>query len=94
MIQLSIDFNVAIDFKSASPINKVTLSGQNKLVFDYLSTGKTINTIQAQELGITALNSRISDLRNKSKIVVYDRFITTSGGSKIKEYSLYEFIKN
>lgn len=83
-----------IDFETASKINKASLTGQNKWVFDYLSTGKTINCFQAQHFGITALNSRISDLRNKSKIIIYDRFITTNGGSKVKEYSLTPFVKN
>lgn len=37
---------------------------------------------------ITALNSRISELRNRFGIKIYDRFIKTSGGSSVKEYSL------
>jgi hypothetical protein len=48
--------------------------------------------MQAQEIGITALNSRISDLRNKSGIQIFDRFITLPGGSKVKEYSLNQFV--
>lgn len=84
---------LTIDFTTRAPINQVQLSGQNKLVYDYLSTGKTLNCFQAQELNITALNSRISDLRNKSKVMIHDRFITTSGGSKVKEYSLKPFSK-
>lgn len=80
-----------IDFTTKAPINQVQLSGQNKLVYDYLNAGKTLNCFQAQELGITALNSRISDLRNRSHVTVYDRFITTAGGSKVKEYSLTPF---
>jgi len=83
-----------IDFETASTINKSALTGQNKFVFNYLSSGHTINCFQAQQFGITALNSRISDLRNKSKIKIYDRFITTKGGSKVKEYSLKPFVKN
>ena len=82
---------MTLDFTTAAPINHVKLSGQNKLVFDLLASGKTINCFQAQEYGITALNSRISDLRNKSKVLIYDRFITTNGGSKVKEYSLNPF---
>lgn len=82
---------LTMDFTSAAPINQVKLSRQNKLVYDILSSGKTLNCFQAQEYGITALNSRISDLRNKSKVTIYDRFITTTGGSKVKEYSIRPF---
>lgn len=82
-----------LNFETKAPINTEKLSGQNKLVYDMLASGKTLNCFIAQEFGITALNSRISDLRNKSKIMIYDRFITTSGGSKVKEYSLTEFKK-
>lgn len=77
-----------LDFTSAAPINKLKLTGQNKLVFDILSSGKTLNCFQAQEFGITALNSRISHLRNKAGVAIHDRFITTRGGSKVKEYSM------
>ena len=84
---------MTIDFTTEAPINQVKLTGQNKLVYDFLAVGKTLNCYQAQELNITALNSRISDLRNKSKIMIYDRFVTTSGGSKVKEYSMYPFSK-
>lgn len=79
-----------ISFETASPINRVKLTGQNKLVYDTLQY-KTLNCFQAQDLGITALNSRISDLRNRSGVIIHDRFITTNGGSKVKEYSLKPF---
>lgn len=77
-----------LDFTSPSPINRDKLTGQNKLVFDILSSGRTLNCFEAQEFGITALNSRISDLRNKAGVIISDRFITTKGGSKVKEYSI------
>jgi len=79
-----------ISFETASPINREKLTGQNRLVYETLQF-RTLNCFQAQEMGITALNSRISDLRNKAGIIIYDRFITTSGGSKVKEYSVREF---
>ncbi len=82
---------IQLDFTTRAPINKAKLSGQNRLVFDHMASGKTINCFQAQDFGITALNSRISDLRNKSGIIIHDRFITTGGGSKVKEYSLTPF---
>lgn len=81
-----------INFPTDSPINTDKLGGQNKAVFANLSEGKTINTVEAQNMFITALNSRISDLRNKFKIKIYDRFIKLPGGSKVKEYSLQKFI--
>lgn len=80
-----------LNFTSPSPINVEKLTGQNKEVFDLLNSGRTINRIEAIGKGITALNSRISDLRNKVGIVIFDRFITTNGGSKVKEYSLTQF---
>lgn len=82
-----------IEFVTSAPINQAKLSGQNRLVFDVLSSGKTLTCFQAQELNITALNSRISDLRNKHQIIIYDRMIKTSGGSHVKEYSLTPFSK-
>ena len=64
-----------LQFPSDSPINPIQLGGQNKLVYDHLMAGKTINCIQAQGMFITALNSRISDLRNKHEIDIKDRFV-------------------
>lgn len=81
-----------IQFPTSSPINTDKLTGQNYKVYEWLLSGKTINTIQAQLINITALNSRISDLRNKSGIQIFDRFITLPGGSKVKEYSLNQFV--
>ncbi len=83
-----------LNFTSPSPINIEKLTGQNKEVYDLLKTGKTINRIEAIGKGITALNSRISDLRNRVGITIFDRFITTSGGSKVKEYSMFQFLSN
>ncbi len=80
-----------MNFESGSKVNKEKLTGQNKLVFDILESGKTINCYEAQEYYITALNSRISDLRNRHGVIIYDRYITTRGGSKVKEYSLNSF---
>jgi len=82
---------ITIDFTTASKINTEQLTGQNKTVYEIMHSGKTINCLEAQEIGITALNSRISDIRNRAGVKVYDRFITTTGGSKIKEYSLTKY---
>lgn len=79
-------------FPTDSKLNTEKLSGQNKRVFDHLSEGKTINCVEAQNMFITALNSRISDLRNKFGIKIYDRFVNIGNGqSKVKEYSLKQF---
>lgn len=78
-------------FPTDSPLNTEKLSGQNKTVYEWLCSGKTINCVQAQDLFITALNSRISDLRNKFGIKINDRFVHIGKGrSMVKEY----FINN
>lgn len=84
--------NLQIEFPTDSPINTGKLTGQNKVVFEHLIAGKTINCIQAQDLFITALNSRISELRNKFGIKIYDRFVNIgTGKSLVKEYSINKF---
>jgi hypothetical protein len=76
-----------IPFPTDSPINSKQLGGQNKKVYDHLMSGKTINCIEAQNMGITALNSRISDLRNKHDIEIMDRFVNIgTGKSIVKQY--------
>lgn len=82
---------LALDFTTGSRLNTDKLTGQNKTVFEVLKSGRTLNCFEAQSMNITALNSRISDLRNKVGVIIYDRFITTPGGSKVKEYSYYPF---
>jgi hypothetical protein len=88
------NMQTTLQFETASPINADALTGQNKRVYEWLASGHTINCIQAQTIGITALNSRISDLRNRSGVQVYDRFITLPSGTKVKEYSLKSFFCN
>jgi hypothetical protein len=58
--------------------------------FETAST--SIQMIQAHSIGVMHLHSRISDLRNKNGITIYDRFITV-GEISMKEYSLNEFKK-
>lgn len=59
---------------------------QDQRVLAWLRSGKTINRIEAWELlGITALNSRISTLRNKHGIAIKGEY---EAGSKCKRYSL------
>lgn len=78
-----------INFESPSPVNKEKLSGQNKELYDMLQNGN-ITLLDAIKAGIYHCHSRISDLRNKSKVKIYDRMVQVNGIS-CKEYSLKEF---
>lgn len=80
-------------FTTASPINTDKLNKQNRQVYEHLSSGKTITLLIAEDLyGIRHLHSRISDLRNISKIDIKDKMITVIDrlGCKVKckEYSI------
>jgi hypothetical protein len=79
-------------FETASTINVDSIKGQNKKVYDYIIENGSIQMIQAHSIGVMHLHSRISDLRNKNGITIYDRFITV-GEISMKEYSLNEFKK-
>ena len=83
---------LSISFESGSPINREKLGGQNRRLFEYLETGRTINIYSPamKELGIGYLNSRCSDLRNKHGVIIFDRMITVDG-THCKEYSLKMF---
>jgi len=48
----------------------IDFSNQNKAILSILKSGGSINRIEAIHLGITALNSRISDLRNRMGIAI------------------------
>ena len=80
-----------IEFPTESPINEIKLGGQNRRLYDYLSSGKTINCMSdaMKELQIGYLNSRISDLK-KHSIKIYKRYILVDN-TTVKEYSLKEF---
>jgi hypothetical protein len=49
---------------------ELDFEAQNKRILSLLRAGKSINRIEAIQMGITALNSRISDLRNRQKIAI------------------------
>ncbi len=55
-----------LNFTTQAPINVKRLSGQNKRLYDYLQSGKSINCFSKAmwQLHIGYLNSRISDLIN------------------------------
>ncbi len=61
-------------------------AGQNKRILEILRSGGSINRIEAIKMGITALNSRISDLVNKYKIEGIKK--EWESGSKCKRYSM------
>ena len=46
-------------------INQQGLEAQRKLLMDHLQTGNTIHFMQAMEMGITHLNTRIAELRSR-----------------------------
>lgn len=89
--------NLEIPFPTDSPINIEKLGGQNKRLYDWLASGKTIHIFHPakRELKIGYLNSRCSDLINKHGITIYSRFIEVKdidgNPVDVKEYSLSPF---
>lgn len=87
---------LTIDFTTASPINVEKLKGQNRTIYMHLASGETITVLKAYALyRIMHLHSRISDLRHKVGVVIYDRMIQAKDYSgnpvSCKEYSLSKF---
>jgi len=82
----------AIDFSTASSINKEKLGEQNRKLFEYLEQGNSIHCLDRSMIGLQIgyLNSRISDLVNKHGVVIHKRMINV-GGTHVKEYSLKPF---
>lgn len=76
-----------------SPINMDKLAGQNAIVYNYLTDHETIDMFIAHRIGVMHLHSRISDLRTKHKVKIYDR-IKTVNDVTCKDYSLTEFKEN
>lgn len=79
-----------IAFPTASPINIESIKGQNGRLYEYLKAGNTITMFDAPALGIGYLNSRISDLRNLCRIIIYDQ-TENINGTTCKRYSLTPF---
>lgn len=85
-----------MSFESPSPINRERLGGQNKRLYDYLATGKTIHVFDPakRQLQIGYLNTRISDLK-KAGVEVYKRGIQVPDMDgnivSVIEYSLNPF---
>jgi len=78
-----------LTFPTDSPINSEKLGGQNKRLFDYLSSGKTIHCMSEamKELKIGYLNSRTSDLINKFGVKIQKKYIKVDD-TTVVEYSL------
>jgi len=88
---------IEMNFEPATtnhPGNVERLTGQNRRLYDWLVSGKTIHIFNPamQQLGIGYLNSRISDLRNKCNVQIYDRMIEVNG-TYCNEYSIKPFEK-
>ena len=72
-----------------SRINQQSLEAQRQLLLDHLRAGNTIHFMQAMELGITHLNTRIAELRAHD-ITIYSRPVHFRN-IKCQEYSLRPF---
>ncbi len=86
---------IEIDFTPATtnhPGNIERLRGQNKRLYDWLIAGNSIHFLsQAKtDLRIGFLNSRISDLRNKCGLQIYDKMIKV-GDIHCNLYSMQPF---
>lgn len=93
MVKRSSMIQTQIEFTTASPINQEKFKGQVKTIFQHLDTGRTITVFDAIRLyNIYHLHSRISDLRNKCGVIVYDKMVSQNG-TNCKEYSLTPFNK-
>jgi len=83
-----------IDFTTSSPINVDKLQGQNRRLFDWLSSGHTIHCFSEamKVLKIGYLNSRASDLKNRHNIELKKRYIRVPDSegnlTSVVEYSL------
>jgi hypothetical protein len=74
------------DLNNQSPVNAISIHKQNELLLAHLKAGNTINFLQARQMGIGFLNSRISDLI-ANDVAVFKRWIKV-GKCSCKEYSL------
>jgi hypothetical protein len=82
---------VAESFATKAPINRDKIKGQNKTVFEYLESGKTLTSMEAiKKWGITRLGARVWDLRHIHGVGIYDRIITEAG-THVSQYSMKPF---
>ncbi len=73
-----------------APFDNMTV--QDKRLIDHLRAGNTINFLEAGEMGITHLKTRIDDLR-RNEIIVYERPIQIQN-TRCSEYSLRPFTED
>jgi hypothetical protein len=67
---------------------------QARRIYDYLKQGNTLTSYEAfATLGIVKFSNRISDLRNKYGIEIYQRTIRSPNNSRVRwdEFSLFPF---
>lgn len=81
-----------IEFPTQSPININSIKGQNKRLYEYLKAGNRVTMFDGPRIGVGYMNSRISDLRNRCGLIIYDRFVTVND-TTVKQYSLTPFNK-
>lgn len=69
-------------------------TSQNQEILDYFRKGRTLTSLQARKMfGTIALNSRVSDLRNKLGVQISDTWIkvrTRNGPTWVKRYYIDE----
>lgn len=62
---------------------------QNEAIRKYLEQGNSLTWLDAFRLfQCSALNSRISTLRNRDKLPIEDKWVTVPSGKRVKEYRL------
>ena len=71
-------------------INQQSLEAQRKLLLEHLQGGNTINFMQAMDMDITHLNTRIQELKAKG-LQVYSKPVFFRN-IKCQEFSLRPFI--
>ena len=85
-----------LNFTSPSPINSDKLTGQNKRLFDYLASGKSIHCMHPDRIALRIgyMNSRISDIV-KAGYEIGKRYIKVKGfdgeETTVVEYTLKNY---
>ncbi len=74
--------------KTNSPVNQESIEAQTKRLVDHLERGKSIHFIQARQMGIGFLNSRMSEIRKTR--AVFEKW-TKVGRVNCKLYSFKPF---
>ena len=83
------DNKTATQSATINRINQQSLDAQRQLLLDHLRAGNTIHFMQAMDMGITHLNTRVAELRARD-IQVYSRPMAYRN-IKCQEYGLQPF---